>query len=488
MFDKIKKWIGGLWNSMLGKNIIQEKMNVEIAMTTQQSNRIERWISIAKGEPPWLTEEYPCTMDLGQTIADKYARLSTIEFDSQINNNEFLNEEYQREVVNDIRYTVQYACGGGAICFKPYLTADKHIAVDVVQADNFYPVSFLRGRATACILPEFKISGDYTYTRLESHTFNAIDKTYTIENKAFKKKNFDMFGNPIGNDIIGDEVPLTSIEEWSNLAPTVTLINIDQPLFVYFKMPVADTKNPYSKLGVSIFADLGKEGGLLEEADKQFSRACWEFEGGELAIHAQMDMFKKEKRGNTDVYKIPKGKERLYRKLDIDPMAEGGKPLDVFSPEFRDTSLYNGLNKILQQIEIKAGLAKGTFSDVQETAKTATEVKATKQDSYQTVKDIQKYLTIALKQVAYSMYVWGKIGGLPVNPVNPEKDMTFDYDDSILIDRQSELQSMQTDVSLGILDPIYYIMEKYKKTEEEARKMIPQQQVIKPDPFAQTQE
>jgi A118 family predicted phage portal protein len=492
MFDKLKQWIGGIWNTMLGKNIIEDKLKVKTAITTEQQNMVSRWTSIMKGNPPWITEEYPYTMDLGQTIADKYARLATIEMKSEIINNDFLNEEYQREVINDIRNTVQYACGGGAICFKPYLTMDGHIAVDVVQADNFYPVSFLRGRAIACVLPEYKVKGEDTYTRLESHTWDAMQKTYTIENKVFKKKTYDS-RNSINDGIIGDEVPLNSVEEWSNLAPTVTFENILQPLFVYFKMPIADTKNPYSKLGVSIFADVAKPGGLLEQADKQYSRALWEYEGGELAIHAAEEMFKKNPNDPRDFY-VPNGKERLYRKLNIDIQGDKAKPIDVFSPEFRDTSIYNGLNKLLQQIEIKVGLAKGTFSDLQEIAKTATEIKSTKQDTYQTVKDIQKYLTIALKQLAYAMYAWAKIGQSQgiikevVNPIDVNKEISFDYDDSILIDRETELKDMQTDVSLGLLDPVYYIMEKYKLTEEEARKRIPQQTTTGPDPYANSEE
>ena len=492
MFDKFKQWIGGVWNAMLGKSIIEDKLNIKTAITIDQQNRVSRWTSIMKGNPPWITEEYPYSMDLGQTIADKYAKLVTIEMKSKIINNDFLDQEYQREVMNDIRNTVQYACGGGAICFKPYVTLDGHIAVDIVQADNFYPVSFLRGRAIACVLPEYKIKGDSTYTRLESHTWDAIQKTYTIENKVFKKKTYDT-GNSINDGIIGDEVPLSSVEEWANLAPTVTFINILQPLFVYFKMPIADTKNPYSKLGVSVFADVAKPGGLLEQADKQYSRALWEYEGGELAIHAAAEVFKSNPNDPRDFY-VEGGKKRLYRKLNIDVQGGEGKPLDVFNPEFRDTSIYNGLNKTLQQIEIKVGLAKGTFSDIQETAKTATEIKSTKQDTYQTVKDIDKNLTIALKQLAYAMYAWAKIGQSQgiikdvINPIDTEKDMTFDYDDSILIDRQSELQSMQTDVSLNIIKPVYYIMEKYKVDRKTAEEMAGETTTVNADPYASNQE
>ena len=120
----------------------------------------------------------------------------------------------------------------------------------------------------------------------------------------------------------------------------------------------------------------------MQDADDQYQRLLWEFEGGELAIDADITVL--EASGE-----LPRGKKRLFRNL--------GKDLDdgfyeVFSPTLRDESLINGLNQILRKIEFVCGLAFGTISETEYSAKTATGIKMSQQRSYSTVIDIQKEL------------------------------------------------------------------------------------------------
>lgn len=264
--------------------------------------------------------------------------------------------------------------------------------------------------------------------------------------------------------------------------------NIDRPLFSYFKMPLANTIDASSPLGVSVYARVSKD--LLRKVDEQYSRILWEYEGSELGLDIDTDMLRKDIHGNPI---MPHGKERLYRKLDIDPNASGTSQWNIFSPAIRDSSLFNGLNQLLRKVEFLCGLAYGTISDAQFSAsgdsKTATEIKASKQRSYQMVKDIQKSLQNALEGLAYAMSVWGQLGGLGVKPVDVEKDMSFEFDDSIIVDKDTELAIMQSDVASGLLRPELYLMKRYGVSEEEALKMMPDTSTtIKSSPFDGTEE
>src|SRR5699024_1784287 len=131
-------------------------------------------------------------------------------------------------------------------------------------------------------------------------------------------------------------------------------------------------------LGVSIYS---RAENLIKEADRQYSSILWEYEATEAAIDVSLDML-------VNAEELPKGKERLFRKLDT----EDENFYKVFSPNIRDESLYNGLNQLLRKIEFNVGLAYGTLSDVEEVAKTATEIASSKQRSYATIVDIQKSL------------------------------------------------------------------------------------------------
>lgn len=65
--------------------------------------------------------------------------------------------------------------------------------------------------------------------------------------------------------------------------PQALLQGRTTPLFVYLKMPFGNTVEPECVLGASIAARAME---LLEEADRQYSRLLWEYEGGELAVDA----------------------------------------------------------------------------------------------------------------------------------------------------------------------------------------------------------
>ena len=173
--------------------------------------------------------------------------------------------------------------------------------------------------------------------------------------------------------------------------------------------------------------------------------------------------FRKDEYGNLN---IPQGKERLYRRIDLD---DNNSKWNVFSPEIRDSAYFNGLNNILKRIEFNCGLSYGTISDPQEVDKTATEIVSSKQRMYSTVKDIQGALESALNDLIYAMSVWAKLARLSMD----KYEVSYSWDDSIIVDKDTELASMQADVAAGIIRPELYIMKKYGVTEEEAIKMMP---------------
>ena len=470
MFNTIKEFIRKVVNKLFNKETIQKTVNVDIAMSNEMYTKKQLWQQIYEDKAPWLSNTVS-SMNVGAGVASELARLVTIEFQSEISNNDFLNKEYQA-VIDNIRNYTEYACAGGGVCFKPYVS-DGHIEVDVVQAINFFPTAYnSRGEITGCILPETMTKGDTTYIRIEYHNFN--NGEHTIINRAFKQKNLGSFN--LSTQSLGDEISLAEVEEWANITEEVTIRNVERPLFSYFKMPLANTIDSTSPEGVSVYARVAKD--LLKKVDEQYSRIIWEFESKETVIHADRDLFKKDNEGKPI---LPTGKERLYRSVDMDSSVTGNKQIDVFSPDIRDTSMFNGLNELLRQVEFLCGLATGTISKPLESDKTATEVKMSRQRSYQQVKDIQKSLRVALEGLVYAMYVMGSISKLPVKPVDIEKDVSWNFDDSIIVDKDSELNSMFADVSANIIDSVYYIMKKYGVDEKTAREMQPQQVEVKPN-------
>ena len=389
-------------------------------------------------------------------MAGEFARLVTLELKTEITGNKFLNDEYQT-VIDNIRTYTEYACAKGGLAMKPYVS-DGHIEVDMVQADRFFPVKFnSRGEVIAAVFMETVTIGKQVYTRLEYHRHDEKTATYYIINKAFVRQDLDNV------EVLGKEVPLSAVPEWADLEETVTIINVKKPLFAYFKIPNANNVDDSSPLGVSVYSRAVDD---IKEADYQWTRILWEFEGSELAIDGDVSLFKRKENGEFD---LPKGKERLFRMMDFDDDKEQYK---VFAPPIRDKSLINGFNAILRRVEFNSGLAYGTLSDLNTVDKTAEEIKTSKQRSYSTVSDIQKALQKALEQLIYAMDVIAQLSNLNGGK---KYEVSFDWDDSIVIDKEQELQSMQQDATAGLIRKEIYIAAKYGVSEEEALKMMPAQ-------------
>ena len=453
MIKEFIERIGQVIRKMLGREKIKDAIGVEVAVSDKMANEIDLWAKMYKNEPPWKEKNIKLC-GLPAAIAGEFARLVTLELKTEVTGNDFINEEYQA-VVSDIRKYTEYACAKGGLAMKPY-ASEGHIEVDMVQADRFFPTKFnSRGEVTAAVFAESLTVGKKVYTRLEYHQHEGT--MYHINNKAFVKQDLDNV------EVLGKEVPLTAVPEWANLQEEVTLKNVKMPLFAYFKIPNANNVDDTSPLGVSVYSRAIND---IKEADNQWTRLLWEFEGSELAIDADITLFKKDDKGN---YEFPKGKDRLFRMMDLDDNAEKYK---VFAPAIRDENLINGFNAILRRIEFNVGLAYGTLSDPNTVDKTAEEIIASKQRSYSTVSDIQKSLQTALEQLVYAMDVMAQLSGLSGRK---KYEMSFDWDDSIVIDKEQELASMQQDAVAGFIRKELYVAAKYGVSEEEALKMMPQQ-------------
>lgn len=442
--DFVKKVIG-----IFTGNETRQAFGVNVCISPEMKTAIDLWCKMYEGSPPWCSEAVK-SMKIPSAVASELARLATIEMRSEISGSgraRYLNEQYQKVVCNIRRYT-EYGCAKGGLIFKPYVTGGN-IAVDCVQADRFYPTAFdSSGHITGAVFSDSVHRGDRIYTRLEYHDF--LGGQYTVKNAAYVSNS---------ENHIGVRTSLSDIAEWAELQEETTIQNIDRPLFAYFKMPQANTTDITSALGAAAYAGAEE---LIMEADKQYSRLLWEFESGERALYVSDTAFRKDKDGKAI---FPH--KRLYRLLQTEGANE-----DLFqdwSPTLREENILRGLNAILRKVEFRCGLAYGTLSDVQETDKTAEEIKLSKQRSYSTVCDIQKALKTALSDLIYAMDVLCSLYHLAPNGTYT---VSFEFDDSIVADRKTEFSEKQMLVTAGIMRPWEFRMWYFGESEEEAKAAV----------------
>lgn len=432
---------------------------IDVCLTSQMANQIELWTRMYESHSPWVDNKKVFSANLAPAIASELSRLVTLELKSEITGSaaaNFLNEQYQRKVLKDLRRYVEYGCAKGGLILKPYITS-QGIEVQFVQADCFFPISFdSSGKITQCVFTEQFRKGNKVYTRLEVHE---LRNSYVhITNRAFVSMN---------DYSLGSEKSLNSVDRWSELSPDVTLEGTDRLLFGYFKIPLANAYDSDSPLGVSVYSRAVE---LIKEADRRYSNICWEYEGTQLAVHIATSLLKYDK--FNDRFQYPGGNERLYRNIEYNTGATDKPFIETFSPDIRDASLFNGLNNQLKLVEFNCCLAYGTLSDPQTVDKTATEIKSSKQRSYVMVSDTQMALQDALEDLVYAMGFWGELYGLI--SVGGNYKVSFDWDDSIVVDAEEERLQDRQDVAMGVMRLEEYRAKWYSETLEEAIKNLPE--------------
>ncbi len=431
---------------MFSKNELRDKIGADIAVSQTMLDAITLWSECYENRAEWLTGKYR-GKHLPAAISREFARLVTLEFKSELTGGkraEFLSEMYKK-VISDAPVFTEYACAKGGLMLKPYLSCGR-IAAAYVQADSFFPTAYdSSGNITGCIFAERKIVGNKFFTRLENHDFTP--GKYTVTNRVYLSDNGEQLGR---------SVPIGSVPEWAELLPKADLTGFKRPLFAYFKMPGANHIDSGSPLGVSVFAAALD---AIKDADEQYARLLWEFEGSELAVHADITALE-HKNGKISA---PVHGRRLYRGLDIDGLYE------VYSPQIRDQSLINGLNAILRDVEFLSGFAFGTFSNVEDTPKTATEIKISRQRSYCTVNAIQRSLKKCLEEFLICLNDLCDFYRLaPADNII----QSFEFDDSLVVDAEYEQKLLLQEAAAGLISPEEYRMRRYGETSEQAEKML----------------
>lgn len=461
MFQRFLTWARGVFAKMLHISDAKRALKVDVAISTEMQAAIDAWANLFQDRAGWLDDNTQ-SLGLPAAIAGEIARLVTVELTSKVEGSpraNFLQEDYER-VLDGLRANTEVAAAGGGLVFKPYVD-DGRVAVDCVPAWRFLPTAFnSRGEVTGAVFVEQVTKGKTYYTRMERHQLSGDG--YTVSNYAFSSATKAALGAPC---------QLAAVDEWAELEPELTIRYKDgtvpeRVLFAYFKMPFANNIDPASPLGVSVYS---RAVGLIEQADKQYSRILWEYEGSELAIDASESALRAETLDGRSI-NLPARRKRLFRGLEID-RGQSGDLYEVFSPTIRDTSLFNGLDKLLKRIEFNCYLSYGTLSDPQNVDKTAEEIRSSKQRSYSAVCDVQHTLQRALEHLVWVMDFYATLYRLAPRG---EYEVNFTWGDGVLENADAEFVRRKDLADSGYLRPDKFIAWYFGISEEEAKEYLPQ--------------
>lgn len=462
LLELIKMALQKMLSAIIKSTSSEESPLSDVAISDKMADAIELWRDMYKDCPPWENpEDGIYTMNLAKQICQAIQQqvLSELEthiqepgvedevdmdkdnVDKQATRAQYLDDIYHKRLIQQLPEKLEKALALGGMIIKPYFT-EQGVYIDFVEQGQFYPLAYDNDRTIISIaFPDWFISDGYMYTKIEYQTFDAQANTVTVLNKAYRAKIENNNDIEEINDI-GDEYPLENIPRWAGLPTEPKIVEqVERPLYGYFRVPLANNIDMSSPLGVSIFSPARK---LIEYADRQFSRLDWEYEGGQIAIDVDPTAVDYQTTYYGNTMKMDECKNRLYRKIDLGQ----ADTYQAFAPALRDTNYNNGLNTYLMKIEDIIGISRGTLSQVEAEARTATEIKLLKQRTYITISNIQEALEKSIMDAVYAMNVFTSI--MKFAPEG-DYDTKVEWKDSVLTDTDTELNQKLQLVNAGVL-------------------------------------
>ena len=448
MFDGFKRLWKGI-RRMFGYTTLKQIVGKDITLSDKMIYAIDDWNKMLNGEADWITGGV-VSLGIEAGICREFADCALVEMETSVTN-ERLDKIYQKNITS-LNENLQEGLALGSFVLKPL----GESAAEFISADKIIPISFGDdGKPNDIAFLTVKKVGDVDYyTRFERHYF--LNGNLTIENKCFHSQTEKDIGLPCS---------LEAVEEWENIEPgPITYPGMNRMDFGYYRNPIKN-KVDGSACGVSLY-DSAVD--LIKKTDVQGARLDWEFESGERAIHVDNRALKQDK--STGRFGMAKLSKRLYRGLNL----EAGKDQELlkeYSPEMRDESFKRGLEEYKREIEFSVGLAYGDLSDAQEVAKTATEIKASKNRKYNRVTAIQNNLYDCLEDFVAGLAFYNSM-------LNSGYEFSCKFNDSILTDEETERQQDRQDVSMGVMSHLEYRMKWYNEDEATAKKMLPEQNQV----------
>lgn len=282
------------------------------------------------------------------------------------------------------KYTAM-SLGYGGIVLVPYVKGGKifynvvsqnRLTIDETEGENIVGATIIADKRTV----NRGIGNSKTYYRLTNYRVRngniEITQKFTDEN--------------------GHEVAVPDF--WKNIELKKVITGVDRALFGYIKSPINNRKAD-DKYGVPITYGCDETISKIRQTLKQIDR---EYTLKEAFVGADSTMFD----GKDG---LPSN--GLFKKVD----AGDDSFWEVFSPDIRDSALYNKLDRQFAQLEKEVGTSEGILTKPTSTYQNVDEAKRAIQDTMSIIDDVRSNIEKGLEDFLYSANVLANAYNLSPN-------------------------------------------------------------------------
>lgn len=339
------------------------------------------------------------------------------------------------------------------------VTGSGRLVLDYAYMPNIYPLSWENGKVTECAFVTRKVDGDSKYLYVQIHRLSE-NKTYNIENYLYRDDNGSL-----------SQVELGTLADLAGVAEKVTT-NETERMFVINRPNIVNNIDPSLPLGISVFANAIPQ---LKGCDIAYDTYV-----NEMVLGKKRVIVKAEALQNTDGNPTFDPDDVVFYALPEDSSAGAEAtmitPLDM---SLRTPQLNAAIQDMLNILSARCGFGENHYKFNQGGVATATQIVSENSTLFRTIKKHEIVLEDMLKELARTIL---RMGNLYCGQnLDADVEITIDFDDSIIQDRDAEFQKDAAMVSMGILNPWEFRAKWMNESEETAKAALPQMDALVED-------
>jgi A118 family predicted phage portal protein len=323
----------------------------------------------------------------------------------------------------------------------------RGIVMDYVTVEHIWPLAWQNGIITECAFESIVTVNGEQYCYLQIH--HKVNGLYDIENRLYKYR----------NNNVDTEVGLTSVPNFKRV-PRVVHTGSDRRQFVIDRPNIANNFDD-SPLGISIYANSID---VLKGVDVAYDSYVNEFVLGKKRIMVKPSAMK-----YLDGEPVFDSDDLAYYVLPED-VSDGAviTPIDM---TLRTQEHNTGIQDQLNLLSSKCGFGETYYRFDGGSITTATQVISENSTMFRTIKKHEIILEQALIELCRIII---RLGNTAMNAgLNEDVEISIDFDDSIIEDKQSDFARDMQLLNAGIMNDWEFRAKWMNEDEATAKKMLP---------------
>ena len=327
------------------------------------------------------------------------------------------------------------------------------INVDYITADKIFPIAWENGKISECAFGTLTVVDNQKYYYLQIHTRGA-NGNYVIENLLYEWQ----------EDALS-EVELNSVKGFEGIPKKINTASPERQ-FIVGRLNIANNIDTTNPMGISVFANAIDQ---LKGCDIAYDSYVNEYILGKKRI-----MVKLEALSSVDGDPAFDSNDVVFYELPED--SNNDTLIREINMEIRSSEHNAGLQDMLNSLSAKCGFGENHYRFDQGSISTATQVVSENSTLFRTIKKHEIILEDVLTEfVRIILRLANTYCG---KSLDEDVEVSIDFDDSIIEDKDKEFQRDLMMLNAGIIQPYEFRMKYMNEDEETAKAALPQMEAL----------